>query len=765
MKHGIKKLISTVLVLFLCVNLGTEIGFAANQDYTKNAASSVETTTNTTTNSDVRTISSAAELTEVIQANWDDSYFGEVVIDPETNTVSKDGTQTTLQDTLDLNKKDSATVMKSANSAEGYFSDSVYESESTKNGDVIVTAPFQTMRIVVSTTTLSDTYGAADALYYPEYNTYILQYDSQEATQQAYVNLMEKYGSDHCFLDEVVTQDELLLDTDTSQSASCYSWGATLMGLDHLKAQATTEANDNTVTVAVVDTGIDATNTLFSGKTILSSSRNFTESETNLSDATGHGTHVAGIVADCTPDNVALLILRVFDNDGKSTALTIFSALEYAVDQEVDVINLSFGWARNGASSNTRNLIDPVIDSAYQAGIPLFNAAGNETQNVETSYPACNTQTIAVSALNPDATFDKNYSNFGDKIDFSAPGVAITSAKAGGGVCVKTGTSMAAPHLSAAAAYIKLRIPEITVPELYQVLKCYAVDAGDSGKDTQYGWGYIQLASFYDNNPGGTHELSQMAATLSKSSYICDGIAKKPAVTLTENGTVVPDRNYTVTYKNNVAVGEATVTITGVGNYKGSITKTFSIVLGAASVSSVSNAKSGISVKWKKVPSASGYYVYRRTSDKSSKKWSKIASISSGKTVTFTDKTASNGTRYTYMVHAYCDDSVGLYHTTKTIYRLTRPTISCLKNDQSKRFILHWSRNSKASGYQIQYSTQRDLGSSKTITVSNYKTYKTVVSKLSLGKYYFVRVRSYKHISGSNYYSAWSPIKSVKINR
>lgn len=67
--------------------------------------------------------------------------------------------------------------------------------------------------------------------------------------------------------------------------------------------------------------------------------------------------------------------------------------------------------------------------------------------------------TIAVLSVNEDGSFDTVYSNYGSGIDFAAPGVDIVSAKSGGGVCTKTGTSMATPHLTAAISYIKLRAP------------------------------------------------------------------------------------------------------------------------------------------------------------------------------------------------------------------------------------------------------------------------------------------------------------------
>lgn len=745
MDNSIKKPLSALLVLSLCASLGTETGFAANPSATH-----------------VETVSNATEIADVIQEHWDNSYFDQVVIDPKEHAVAVDGTQTTLEDTLDLNKQDASKVLESADAAEDYFADSVYDATTTKSGDVIVTAPYQTMRIIVFTASSpTDTYGAVNALYDAENQQYILQYDSQEATQDAYQTLQNIYGKNACVLDEVVNQDDLLMDTTSTNTASCYSWGATLMGLDDLKDWDNTNTSDNTtVTVAVLDTGIDTTNTFFSTKTILPASRNFSSDDTtDLSDGTGHGTHVCGIVADCTPDSVSLLMLRVFNNDGNSTALTISTALKYAVEQKADIINLSFGWSKNSASENTRALINPVLDTAYQANIPIFCAAGNEHSDVSTSYPASSTKTIAVSSINPNTSFDDIYSNFGDKIDFAAPGVDITSAKAGGQVCVKTGTSMATPHLSAAAAYIKLHNPDISIADLYQTFKNYATDLGDPGKDDLYGWGYIDLSTYYEDNVKGTHSLSDMTANLSQTSYPCDGTAHCPAVTVWENGAAVSPHNYTVTYRDNVNPGTATVTITGIGNYQSTLIEHFTLRLGTGSVSKVTNGKSGITVQWNQIPGATGYYVYRRTNSGS---WSRKATITSGKTLTWTDKHTGNGTRYTYTVKAYCGDSAGAHKNPKTIYRLTTPTIYHLYTSGSGRLTVQWSRNSKTSGYQISYSTQKSFASSKTITVSSCRSYKRTVSRLSHKKYYFVRVRSYKRASGITYYSGWSTPKAVK---
>ena len=75
-----------------------------------------------------------------------------------------------------------------------------------------------------------------------------------------------------------------------------------------------------------------------------------------------------------------------------------------------------------------------------------------------------------------------------------------------------------------------------------------------------------------------------------------------------------------------------------------------------------------------------------------------------------------------------------------------------------------WGKNAKATGYEIQYSTSKTFASgNKTATVSKYSTVSKVISSLTKGKTYYVRVRTYKTVSGAKYYSAWSAVKNVKI--
>lgn len=141
MNNGIQKLISMVLALSLCISVTTETAAATASSSLHAAASdgpaeqvSCETVTDTT------------QITEVVQDYWDNAYFEEVVIDPEQETVTKDGTKTTLQKALDLSRSDAEAAMESTDAAEEYFSDSISHSETTKGrrGDRHSPLPDQT---------------------------------------------------------------------------------------------------------------------------------------------------------------------------------------------------------------------------------------------------------------------------------------------------------------------------------------------------------------------------------------------------------------------------------------------------------------------------------------------------------------------------------------------------------------------------------------------------------------------------------------------
>ena len=242
--------------------------------------------------------------------------------------------------------------------------------------------------------------------------------------------------------------------------------------------------------------------------------------------------------------------------------------------------------------------------------------------------------------------------------------------------------------------------------------------------------------------------ISKASVTLSTSTYAYDGKAKKPGVTVKLNGkTLKNGTDYTVSYSNNTKVGTAKVTITGKGNYTGSVSKTYSIK---------NNFKkatvSGISTK-----AFTG------------------KNITQSITVKYNGKTLKNGTDYTV---SYSNNKkigtatvkiAGKGSYTGTITKTFK--INPAKQEiqkltaKSKAFFVDWAQKGSATGYEIQYATNSKFTSAKKVTITNNKTDKTTISKLSGKKKYYVRVRSYTTVKGTKYYGTWSASKSVTTKK
>ena len=242
--------------------------------------------------------------------------------------------------------------------------------------------------------------------------------------------------------------------------------------------------------------------------------------------------------------------------------------------------------------------------------------------------------------------------------------------------------------------------------------------------------------------------ISKASVTLSTSTYAYDGKAKKPGVTVKLNGkTLKNGTDYTVSYSNNTKVGTATVKITGKGNYTGSVSKTYSIKnnFKKATVSGIStkaftgkNITQSITVKYngKTLKKGTDYTV----------SYSNNKSIGTA-TVKITGKGSYTGTiTKTFKINPAKQE----------IQKLTA---------KSKAFFVDWAQKGSATGYEIQYATNSKFTSAKKVTITNNKTDKATVSKLSGKKKYYVRVRSYTTVKGTKYYGAWSASKSVTTKK
>lgn len=264
------------------------------------------------------------------------------------------------------------------------------------------------------------------------------------------------------------------------------------------------------VLVAVIDTGVDMDHedlaeAITAAETAIPDDyygelSMFPEEYQGGKDNLGHGTHVAGVIGarknqfGCTgiaPESSILSIkaLERSGTQGRGKSSWVAAAINLAVERGADIINLSLG-----GTLVKDELLLASIDQALDAGVAVVCAAGNTASPV-LMYPAAYEGTIAVSAVKPQddfVTFASGYSNSGTWIDVAAPGSNILSTVPGG-YEMKTGTSMACPMVSGALALMLSADPLLTTDQATEILYRTAQDLGESGKDSWYGHGLLDL--------------------------------------------------------------------------------------------------------------------------------------------------------------------------------------------------------------------------------------------------------------------------------
>ncbi|MGI5836364.1 MAG: S8 family peptidase [Chloroflexota bacterium] len=250
------------------------------------------------------------------------------------------------------------------------------------------------------------------------------------------------------------------------------------------------------VTVAVLDTGIDATHPDLAGK--LEAGYDFLNDDSDPTDDSGHGTHNAGIIGAASNNGMGvaglswgarIMPLKVLDNSGVGPDSVIARGIVHATDHGARIINMSFG------SSMASQVLARAVRYAYDKGVLLVAAAGNTAHRDNAPiYPASFEQVLAVGAVDETGELG-DFSQHHPYVGVSAPGVKITSTfwrEAGfGSYASASGTSSAAPHVSGLAALIWSVNPSLTNDQVKQIIERNVDDLGVPGRDEYYGTGRI----------------------------------------------------------------------------------------------------------------------------------------------------------------------------------------------------------------------------------------------------------------------------------
>ena len=268
-------------------------------------------------------------------------------------------------------------------------------------------------------------------------------------------------------------------------------WG---IGAAHFNLAWNTTYGDGTMTICVLDTGVDHAHPDLQVNLLRDANgaygHNAMDGSTNVMDEVGHGTHVAGILAATGGNGLGvtglvrakILTVKVMGPNGGSEA-DLIAGLDHCIARGARVAAMSLHVTQPDAA------LEAAIQRAQAAGILLVASSGNDGAG-SVAYPAAYPGVLSVGAVKPDGTV-ASFSNGGANLDLVAPGYRIGSTALGGGYIMGTGTSQAVPFVVGAAALVWYVKPTLTASQVAGILTGSANDLGPAGHDAAYGHGAV----------------------------------------------------------------------------------------------------------------------------------------------------------------------------------------------------------------------------------------------------------------------------------
>lgn len=309
-------------------------------------------------------------------------------------------------------------------------------------------------RLIVKTNDNIDEYGAVDSVY--GFGYAFLQYADEKSAQKAKENYEESgYTADY---DSVITTSSTSIGSGGNWSDEwAYEETDAVSALDYYKSKIKPNIN-----IAILDSGINYNHELFKNR-VVRTNADFATGTDDEMDKYGHGTNVAGAIAKSTPSNVKLSCYKIHNQNGEGTSAMALAAFEYIkqLSNKPDIINCSFV---------TRSGLGTVVDELVDMGITVVAGAGNEGKEVY-QQPAIFDSAITVAATNRYGSAC-GFSNYGSCVDIAAPGDYVYTADMSSNTAYEfaSGTSLATPLVSAAAAYVLMENRKYTPEQVKQEL-------------------------------------------------------------------------------------------------------------------------------------------------------------------------------------------------------------------------------------------------------------------------------------------------------
>jgi len=374
---------------------------------------------------------------------------------------------------------------------------------------------FSSNSLIVQTKTIDAVEEEAVSVTAITEDVYLVNFENPFQTENAYEKLKSKSE-----IKNVIKNYKMHI---SGVSSGYEAWGVTYTGMDRYTNKLFLDENNEEIKIAVLDTGINPYHEVFmdieaGDRLDFTDSYDYVNSDDDVTDDNGHGTLVAGAIAESTPANVKIVPVKVMDSEENGDFNDIFEAIA-DLSTQVDIINLSLGTDSSKIEPDDLISIEEIFEEIVsESGVIIVCAAGNTSTAVE--YPAASSFTLAASSIDKNNNF-ADFSCYGNQIDFATPGVDVVlpSHQSNNGYVIANGTSVSCPFLAASVALVKAENPSYNKDQIIEVLKANSIDLGVAGKDNYYGYGKIDFKS---NMFAKSIEVDIENKTVSKATVLFD---------------------------------------------------------------------------------------------------------------------------------------------------------------------------------------------------------------------------------------------------
>lgn len=445
-----------------------------------------------------------------------EKYYN-VQIDLKKNIVIADNETTkSIQDFFELDEAQAEEITNSEEKLKNYLRENMMGDIDFSSNVINIENAFSTLAIIIKTDKFSEisSLGKVDYVTKVADTVYIIHYKNAEDTKAGYDLLNEDSNVEMVMKDEKLKIEESTGNieevTEKSindvQEASInqeratskhkkYAWGVKTTGMYKYAQYTEKMTSRKTVRVAVLDTGVRTTHEILKDRIDMKYAGAYGDAfgdgtTIDVSDEKGHGTMVAGIIAEATPKNVKIVPAK-FDYQFSSE----LEALR-ALANNVDIINCSFG--QYYKDDGTKKILNDVLKEVKEKNTIIVCSSGNDGNKTgydyENHYPSASPYTISVGATDINRKI-ANFSNYASSVDFTAPGVSLNLPSFDGddNYAISQGTSFSSPLVSAAFALLKTENPSYSVDQLKTELIKHCDDLGTAGKDKYYGYGEVNF--------------------------------------------------------------------------------------------------------------------------------------------------------------------------------------------------------------------------------------------------------------------------------